>query len=335
MKRIRGSIFAWAAVLCGVWVGGGGRFFGAPQPVKQFDPAAWGGDHVGKPVPEYITGDECLFCHRNDVGPSWPKNRHHLTIREAEPDTPAVAALKQAPGPKDKAAEVKLVLGGSHRVRFLKPAQGFGKLDLLSTGWAPAQSGEPAKLVASEQTHWDSKAFADGCAGCHATGVDGKTGAFTTVSLDCYACHGDVNLKHTKDTAQIYLAKKRQDPARVVTSICAQCHVRTAKSRSTGLPYANNFVAGDNLFRDFQVDWSPDKIKSLNAGDRHVVDNVRDVVILGKEDVTCLTCHDVHQQSSKKHRLVAQGDNCLHCHNPTGSKKIRNGYEVHSSTCGY
>src|SRR5712692_8649045 len=51
---------------------------------KPLDPAAWGKDHVGKPVPEYVSGDECLFCHRNDIGPGWSKNRHSLTVRQRE-----------------------------------------------------------------------------------------------------------------------------------------------------------------------------------------------------------------------------------------------------------
>ena len=41
---------------------------------RRVDPAAWGGDHVGKPLPAYVTGDECLFCHRK-IGPAWGKNR--------------------------------------------------------------------------------------------------------------------------------------------------------------------------------------------------------------------------------------------------------------------
>jgi hypothetical protein len=36
---------------------------------KAADPAAWGTNHVGQPVPEYVHGDECLFCHRFNVGP--------------------------------------------------------------------------------------------------------------------------------------------------------------------------------------------------------------------------------------------------------------------------
>src|SRR5688572_12717331 len=70
--------------------------FRADEP-RRLDPAAWGGDHVGKAVPEYVTGDECLFCHRKDVGHSWGKNRHQLTLREAEPDQPALAELKKSP----------------------------------------------------------------------------------------------------------------------------------------------------------------------------------------------------------------------------------------------
>src|SRR5205085_5362444 len=122
--------------------------------------------------------------------------------------------------------------------------------------------------------------------------------------------------------------------AAVVTSICAQCHLRTGESKSSGLPYPNNFVAGDNLFRDFRVHLSAAVVEWLNPGDRHVQENVRDVVLLGRETVTCLSCHNVHQHSAQKHHRVADGAICLNCHS-TRSKKIRVPYEVHSKTFGY
>jgi predicted CXXCH cytochrome family protein len=59
------------------------------------------------------------------------------------------------------------------------------------------------------------------------------------------------------------------------------------------------------------------------------------VVVSGKEDVTCLTCHNVHKPSGKKHHLVTKSDLCWNCHNPTGPMKVRKSYEVHSATCGY
>jgi predicted CXXCH cytochrome family protein len=301
------------------------------------DPAAWGGDHIGKPVPEYLTAGDCLFCHRNDVGPSWSKNRHETTVREAEAGSPVLAALKDSPELKSFAAEVTLLMGGRNSSRFLKKSAAYGKADVLNVALDRPAGAATAKFRPTDASkpHWDGNLFANGCAGCHATAVDPATKAFSSLALDCFACHGDVPSEHAKDTSQVYLSKKRRDPARVVTSICASCHVRTGKSKATGLPYADNFVAGDNLFRDFQVDLTPATLAATNPADRHVLENVRDVALLGKEEVTCLSCHDVHKQSSRKHTRVAEDDSCLTCHNETGSKKKLKTYEVHSKTCQY
>ena len=299
------------------------------------DPADWGSDHVGKPIPEYVTGDECLFCHRMDVGPTWPANRHNLTLRPPRSDEAAVQALKEAPGLRGMADEVKLLLGNSERVRFLKRSDGYGKLDLHSVEWQPPSPGEDGRLVVTESPHWDAAAFGNRCAGCHTTAVDSKTRAFSALALDCFTCHGDVPLAHSKDGRLAHLGKKRTEPAAVTASICGQCHLRDGTSVSTGLPYPNNFVAGDNLFRDFKVDLSPETIAQLNPADGHVLDNIRHVVLLAKEEMTCLTCHDVHSSSTRKHHRLAKQDYCWHCHNPTGSMKDRKPYEVHSKACGY
>ena len=284
---------------------------------QRIDPAAWGSDHVGKPIPPFASGDECLFCHRTDVGPAWGKNRHNLTVRDADPAV--LESLRKMPATRKIADEVAFVLGGEGRRRFLKPSAEGGKLDLLA--------GDPPR--------WDATTFGDRCAGCHATAVDAATRAFAARSLDCYVCHGDVPAEHTKKPELAHLSRKRDEPARVVTSICAQCHVRTGKAKSTGLPYPNTFVAGDNLFRDFRVDFSDGALRRLNPADRHVLENVREVAVLGKEGVTCLTCHDVHKQSAKKHHRVARGDICWNCHDPAKPMSERAGYEVHSATCGY
>ena len=271
------------------------------------DPAAWGGNHVGQPIPEYVHGDECLFCHRNDIGPTWQKNRHGITVRQRQ-DAPELAA---------KYPDVEYFLGSRERIRFLKK-EGYGKFALFS-----AESG------------WDKKRFSDRCAGCHTTGVDSATKAFSAFGLDCYTCHGNVDLQHTNDTSLIWLSKKRRSDARVITSICAQCHLRGGKSRSTGLPYPNNFVAGDNLFQDFEVDFSKAEDETLNPGDRHVWRNVRDVVLYGAENLTCLTCHQVHAQSSSRHRRALRAPICFDCHNKQGPFKAVRAYTVRSALCEY
>jgi predicted CXXCH cytochrome family protein len=266
-------------------------------------------DHAGQPVPEFVHGDECLFCHRNDIGNGWQKNAHAKTVRQRE-DAPELAKKLNPP------AEVEYFLGSRNHVRFLKKS-GYGKFAILN------QKGE-----------WEKDKFADRCVGCHSTGVDTKTRAFSAFGLDCYTCHGVVDLEHTADTAKMWLSKKRRDDVKAITSICAQCHLREGKSRSTGLPYPNNFVAGDNLFQDYEVDFARADDAKLNAGDRHVLRNVRDVVKNGS-DVTCLSCHRVHANSSDKHRRVLTGAICLDCHNAEGPKKAVKAYEVHSPLCEY
>jgi hypothetical protein len=297
---------------------------------KPLDPKAWGGNHVGKPVPEFVQGDECLFCHRNTIGVTWQTSSHGATVRQRE-DAADLAKLFESPKAIGDAAEY--FLGSRRVVRFLKK-EGYGKFSILNAKALLSGKDQPATLIDAEKLAWDKEKFANRCAGCHATGIDSATKTFSAFGLDCYACHGDVTLEHTKDTSLILLSKKRRNEARVITSLCAQCHLREGKSKSTGLPYPNNFVAGDNLFQDFEVDWARADDEKLNAGDRHVWRNVRDVAVNGNESITCLSCHQVHGGGSLKHRRVLRAPICAECHAPDSFKNPK-AYAVHSSLCEY
>ncbi len=259
-----------------------------------------GQTHAGKPVPEFINGDECLFCHRNNIGPGWQKNAHGTTVR-----------------PREESA-TDFTLGGRNHTRQLKK-DGYNKFAIFD---------EVNKA-------WDSTAFTDRCTGCHNTGIDAKTGSFSSFGIDCYACHGVVDLNHSNDTSLIWLSKKNKADLKAVTSTCAQCHLReSAKSKSTGKPWPNNFVIGDNLWQDYEADFKRADDAGLNAGDRHIYRNVREVMESGSE-VTCLLCHSVHGNSSAKHRRVLTSAACLDCHNAEGPKKNVKKYLTTSRTCGY
>jgi hypothetical protein len=305
----------------------------AAEPAAEpLDPAAWGSEHVGRPLPQFVTGDECLFCHR-DVGPGWADNRHNLTVRPALPQSAAIDALRNEPALAEFADQIELLLGSERRVRFLRRAEAYGKLKLLTTSFEPGQGGE-GRLVDAADPQWDADSFADRCAGCHATAVDTATKAFAAVSLDCVTCHGDVPLAHTNDVSLVHLSQANRSPREVV-SICGQCHLRGGKSQSTGRPYPNQFVAGDNLFRDFQIEWDAAAIERMSPGDRHVYDNVRDVAVLGSLDVTCLSCHNVHEQTTQRHQELARSELCAVCHE--GSERVASlrSIEAHNDVCGY
>ncbi|MBI2824067.1 MAG: hypothetical protein HYX69_05160 [Planctomycetia bacterium] len=321
-----------AFLLC---LGGTGALVAAAPAPKSLDPAAWGSDHVDKPLPEYMESGECLFCHRTQVGATWGPNKHNRTIRDAEPEEPALAALRADAGAKKFADEVQLILGDTRANRFLKRSTQYGKLDLLSVSATFGGRTRRARLDKTADAHWDTETFATGCAGCHTTAVDPQTHAFAAPSLDCYACHGDATAEHANDPSLMPLAKKRKDSPAAVTAICASCHVRFGKSKSSGLPYPNNFVAGDNLFKDFQFDFALADDPKINPADRHVLDNVRDVVLYGRDAMTCLSCHEVHPGTTKRHREVPDQKYCLHCHEAGKPKTEHINYEVHSERCRY
>tara|TARA_B100000809_G_scaffold266074_1_gene327212 strand:+ start:696 stop:1736 length:1041 start_codon:yes stop_codon:yes gene_type:complete len=307
---------------------------GQPQP-EVLDPASWGSDHVGKPVPEYMTGDECLFCHRKKVGPTWSANVHQTAMRIVEKKDAGWKALAANKGTSEMATMAEYVLGGDTHSRYLRRAKGYGKLDLLSVSWDAPTDAREGRLVDSQAPKWDGEHFGKACAGCHATGVDSKKQTFSAMSIDCFACHGSVELGHTKDTRLVHLSKRRADSPRVVASLCGQCHIRSGVSRSTGFPFANNFVAGDNLFRDLEVDLSSATISGMEPGGRHVMQNIREMVLHRETETTCLSCHDVHGQSTERHQELENQKLCFVCHFKDGPRSRVKSSRRHSSTCGY
>lgn len=255
-------------------------------------------DHVGKPLPDYMTGDQCLFCHRNVVGPTWEKEPHAWTIRPVGVE-PAVAHI-----PKDATH----VVGSPQHYRALK-LMGYGKFAVL----------------AADGKTWQPDVFATQCAGCHTTGVDPGTHAFSAYAFDCYACHGDLTTDHTTKPEQAWLGNKRQRQPREIVAICGQCHLRGGRSQSTGLPYPNNFIAGDDLFADFKVDLKREYDPSLNPADRHAYTYTRNVLERGSTQ-TCLECHRVHGRPDLKHEY------CVDCDELPAAKSAG---KVRSETCQY
>jgi predicted CXXCH cytochrome family protein len=302
--------------------------------------AAWGDDHVGQPFPAYMTGDECLFCHR-DIGTTWADNRHQLTIRFPQADDQTLRSLEEHQS--DVAAEVQLLMGSRRITRFLKRSDQYGRLDIHTTAMRPdkVDDTDPDPISISPTDHWETTTFADRCAGCHTTAVDTSTRAFSAVSLDCFTCHGDVPTEHTEKTSNALLSTQNKPPRHVV-SLCGQCHLRGGASTSSGLPFPNTFVPGDNLFRDFQVDFSQQAMATLATIDQHIFRNTYDVAVRADATIDCLTCHDVHPSSSDKHKELEASEICSTCHVPgTNNSKIHDAIRPagrlsgHSRVCDY
>ncbi|MCH2368787.1 MAG: hypothetical protein MK554_16430 [Planctomycetes bacterium] len=144
---------------------------------KEAKPPPAGGEPVAS-IPEYMSGDESLFCHREKVGVSWQGNAHRSTVREAAAGDPALLAL--ASSTKKNPGNVDFLLGGKRLTRFLKKGE-YGRLDLLSTAWTPNGATDKGMLVETGNRHWDSRKFSRDCGGCHSTGFDSSSLRFMDI----------------------------------------------------------------------------------------------------------------------------------------------------------
>jgi hypothetical protein len=214
---------------------------------------------------DYPTGDSCLFCHRNEIGSTWLVNSHAWTVRPVG-EAPAVSPLP---------ADATHVVGREH-FRPLKQ-NGYGKFALRTLGG----------------TSWQSNVFERQCAGCHTTAVNPQTGEFSSIALDCYSCHGNVPEDHATQKGTALLARTRANADREAISICGSCHLRGGRSKTSGRPYPHAYVAGGDLFQDFQVDLQLDEKAQLDSTDSHVYLKTR-AVMQGGSDKSCVDCHRIH-----------------------------------------
>jgi predicted CXXCH cytochrome family protein len=313
--------------------------FAVGQTEELLDPAAWGDDHTNKPLPDFVTGDECLFCHRGNAGGGWHKNKHNLVMSHAATGfSPTLKALLKAAGMDDVVKETVYVLGGKNQRRFLKPNGKYGQYAIHNTRWT-ADGSEKGTLTHTNAKKWDNDLFANKCIGCHTTLVDPEYKSFAAPSTDCLACHGDTPQGHQNDATETLFNKKIPTDIKTEISTCFQCHARGGVSKSTGLPYPNKFIPRDNLFKDFQINLSEEYIAQLNPADQHIYANVRDVVLKGNEEMSCTTCHDVHGMSSRKHRIlksrVQNEQYCITCHEDLEDFSKFKREPVHSEVCEY
>ena len=300
----------------------------AAQPL---DPKAWGSTHAGKDLPELLSGDECLFCHEIAVGTKWPTNPHGSTMRAKAAAPNILAALAADPKLAPLAAETTYVLGTQKHARLLRLDE-YGKVSLHSL--VATIDGGKVTWSNTGAPGWDRDKFGDRCGGCHSAAFDSRKKTFANFSLECYSCHGQVPLEHSNDTSKVRYSKKWKPEPRDIISACGSCHIRQGRSATTGRPYPNNFVSGDNLFLDHEVDFALVDGETLHPGDRHVLRNVREVVIEGST-TTCLSCHSLHGRSTEKHRRVLTNPGCLDCHNAAGPKNVVKPYVSNSALCEY
>ena len=206
-------------------------------------------------TPEFVHGEECLFCHRNTIGSSWQRNAHNLTTRQMEGGD-----------------EILLGRRGTRRLK----KTGYNRL---------------AFIDGRSTTDFNRR-----CASCHTTAVDATDFTYAYLGIDCYACHGAVDLRHSAREATVPLGKRAATDTKAATAICATCHLRGEEQ---------------------------------HPADRHVWRSARE----SEGDGGCLACHSIHGNGAQRHRRVLASAICNDCHVPGQPRKEVRPYDARHPHC--
>ncbi|MFQ5701458.1 MAG: multiheme c-type cytochrome [Acidobacteriota bacterium] len=263
----------------------------------------------------YVGSGTCQACHPAQYD-AWVVSQHGRTIHEPSERENALLGRSLLCGEYD----AKYVLGERHARRFLVDSETEPGRHLLLPCRYDVGTAEWAHLHESD---WTTRTWERECGACHATGFSSDDLTFIEMKVGCEDCHGPGERHGDYKTRADMLSLRKLDPRGEVT-ICASCHLQGGASRKTGLHFAYNYRAGDDLFADYAFDWkSLDETPqdTANPIDIHQKLLMRRLVT-GQEGpggaLRCTSCHTIHANSHKKHEALKTGEYCYLCHEREG-----------------
>jgi len=289
-----------AAGALGLAVGPGYR-----QAVEGEPPSAPGEGLAG-----YEGSDLCGACHPAQHE-SWETSLHARTVRE--PGEREGEVLGQSLLCSDY--EAKYVLGKKHAWRFMVDSRlEDGMHVLLPCRYEVAT----AELVHLHETDWQQLVWERGCGACHTTGFSSDDLTYKETGVGCESCHGPAR-RHGDYQAAGSMISFAGVPAAKESWICSSCHLQGGRSRRTGLNFAYNYEAGEDLYADYVFDW-----ESLDG----VADDVEDPIDIHQKllarrlaegepaagGLRCTSCHTIHPGGHARHEALPRQDYCHLCH---------------------
>lgn len=286
-------------------------------------------------IGEYVGSKTCLGCHA-DKYVDWSETGHaNMLVPTSRPG--AVPASE-----KGLTAEWKQMLQNAEYVvagqRFLK-RNPDGSHSYLPFVWSPAEGTFKAS---SNTSNWEA-----GCAGCHSTGFNLTTNKFADEGIGCESCHGPGrdHILGKGDPTKVVSSTSNE--------ICGQCHLSGKMPNGKGWPvgFRPGMKVADTGYSFPVIDPSKpatsytghirqypfavvsDHARSLtdlransHASDRCYECHSADYRIAAekgqpiagkdaKEAITCVTCHDPHEDGNPGQLRVSKEQVCADCHN--------------------
>lgn len=177
-----------------------------------------------------------------------------------------------------------------------------------------------------EALHEGFERLADqGCLMCHAGRITPRNGnqfqpVIHQTSIGCESCHGPGSLHVERRSGTAAAAERdwtivnpRDLDRQLAESVCANCHLRGEATSYLRGRTLNDFRPGFSL-TDVRIDYG---VKAHNEK-MEVVGHMEQMRMsrcyTQSQNLTCLTCHNPHEQPSPEARLDYYRASCLQCH---------------------
>jgi hypothetical protein len=256
----------------------------------------------------------CRDCHAAQYA-SWEGSLHARTVHPPSDQERALLARALL---CDR-SEAPFVLGERHARRFLVPSEAEpGRHVLLPCRYDIG----PAEWSSLHAGDWKSLTWERACGACHTTGFSSRGLGFHEMGVGCEACHGAAR-RHGAFADKGTMASFPQMSAREEVTVCASCHLQGGVSKSTGLSFASDYEPGMDLFSDYEFRW--ESLDAAAADANNPIDVHQKLLIRAQVrdggnagiGLRCTSCHAAHGFEHTRHALLARGEYCHVCHNPS------------------
>jgi predicted CXXCH cytochrome family protein len=274
--------------------------------------AEWAADLIaprpglGKPAEGYAGSFRCGGCHEERYL-TWRETLHARLIQDPAADPSVVLGDFESDDPDLTFSldDVVFTIGSRWKQQYLSRDED-GNFFVLPAQWNVAT----AEWVPYDVDNWQQE-----CSGCHVTGLDTETWEFAEFSLGCESCHGPA-AEHAANPEKVKPFTEVDD------QVCGSCHSRGISPDDH--PFPATFRPGDTLTDHFTFTTADADLWPDGSGKKNNMQYTDWQLGSGMNvlpDVTCVSCHTVHESGSEPGQLVAPLNQvCVQCH--TNKKRV-------------
>lgn len=286
-------------------------------------------------IDEYVGSKACLGCHA-DKYVNWSETGHaNMLVPTSRPGALPTSEKGLTSEWKQMLQSAEYIVAGQ---RFLK-RNPDGSHSYLPFVWSPTEGTFKAS---TSTANWEA-----GCAGCHSTGFNVATNKFADESIGCESCHGPGrdHILGKGDPTKIVSSTSNE--------VCGQCHLSGKMPNGKGWPvgFRPGMNVSDTGYKFPVIDpnkpstsydshsrqypfvvvtkhaqaltdlrannHASDRCYECHSADYRIAAE-KGQPIAGKDAktaITCVTCHEPHEDGFTGQLRVSKEEVCADCHN--------------------